>query len=215
MKKNTLKNLIVVLVFMFLIIINTDIYAANFNISLEVDESNQDKNILVLLLKLKDVNFENIISTIEGNLEYNKEVFSKPSIEKLNNWELIYNDENGKFVGFKISDKEIEEEELCKINLKLQDNVKDLNTQIVIKDMKSADGDSLVATEDRTVNVDISKGIITAKEQKNKITDKNMLKYILIVIEIVLVITIITSISYLIQKHRMKKLYEGSRPKNK
>ena len=34
-------------------------------------------------------------------------------------------------------------------------------------------------------------------------------------LELVLVITAVSSITYLIQKNKMKKLYEGSRPKNK
>lgn len=215
MKNKTFKKLIIVLMFTFFIMISTNIYASNFNTTLEIDNNNQDKSRIVLVLKLKDVNFDNIISAIEGNIEYNKEVFSEPIIEKLNDWEIIYNNGNGKFVGFKISDKEIKQEDLFKIELKLKENVKDLNTKIVIKDIKSADGDNLVATEDRIINIDISNGTIIAKEQKDKITDKNILKYLLIVVEVVLVITIITSVSYLIQKHKMKKLYEGSKPKTK
>ena len=215
MRNKTFKKLIIALLFTFFIMITTNIYASNFNTSLEIDNSNRDKNNIVLVLKLKDVNFENIISAIEGNLEYDREVFSEANIEELNNWGLVYNNKNGKFVGFKISDKEIKQEDLFKIELKLKENVKDLNTQISIKNIKSADGDNLVATEDRIIDVDISNGEISAKAQKGKITDKRMLKYLLIVVELVLVITIITSIAYLIQKHKMKELYEGSRPKDK
>lgn len=215
MKNKTFKRIIIALIFTFLIMLSSNIYASNFNTALEIDNSNQDKSKIVLVLKLTDVNFENIISAIEGSIEYNKEVFSEPAIEELNNWGVVYNNKNGKFLGFKISDKEIKQEDMFRIELKLNENVQDTSTQIVIKDIKSADGDNLVATEDRVINVSVSNGEIIAKEQKDKITDKSILKYLLIAIIIILIVTIFTSVSFLIQKYKMKKLYEGSRPKSK
>ena len=104
---------------------------------------------------------------------------------------------------------------MFRIELKLNENVQDTSTQIVIKDIKSADGDNLVATEDRVINVSVSNGEIIAKEQKDKITDKSILKYLLIAVILILIVTIFTSVSFLIQKYKMKKLYEGSRPKSK
>lgn len=215
MKNKTFKRIIIALIFTFLIMLSSNIYASNFNTALEIDNSNQDKSKIVLVLKLTDVNFENIISAIEGSIEYNKEVFSEPAIEELNNWGVVYNNKNGKFLGFKISDKEIKQEDMFRIELKLNENVQDTSTQIVIKDIKSADGDNLVATEDRVINVSVSNGEIIAKEQKDKITDKSILKYLLIAVIIILIVTIFTSVSFLIQKYKMKKLYEGSRPKSK
>mgnify|MGYP003303518372 CR=1 FL=1 len=216
MKKITFKKLIITFIFAFLVILNTNVYASNFNTSLEIDSINQEN--IVLLLKLKDVNFENIISTIEGNLEYDKEVFSEASIENLNGWSIVYNNEenaNGKFLGFKISDEQIISEDLCKITLKLKENVKDSNTQIIMRNIKSADGDKLVSTEDKVINISVDNGVILAEKQKDKITEKSMLKYLLLIVELVLVITAVSSITYLIQKNKMKKLYEDSRPKNK
>ena len=182
MKNKTFKRIIIALIFTFLIMLSSNIYASNFNTALEIDNSNQDKSKIVLVLKLTDVNFENIISAIEGSIEYNKEVFSEPAIEELNNWGVVYNNKNGKFLGFKISDKEIKQEDMFRIELKLNENVQDTSTQIVIKDIKSADGDNLVATEDRVINVSVSNGEIIAKEQKDKITDKSILKYLLIAV---------------------------------
>lgn len=215
MKNKTFKRIIIALIFTFLIMLSSNIYASNFNTALEIDNSNQDKSKIVLVLKLTDVNFENIISAIEGSIEYNKEVFSEPAIEELNNWGVVYNNKNGKFLGVKISDKEIKQEDMFRIELKLNENVQDTSTQIVIKDIKSVDGDNLVATEDRVINVSVSNGEIIAKEQKDKITDKSILKYLLIAVIIILIVTIFTSVSFLIQKYKMKKLYEGSRPKSK
>lgn len=216
MKKITFKKLIITFIFVFLVILNTNVYASNFNTSLEIDSINQEN--IVLLLKLKDVNFENTISTIEGNLEYDKEIFSEASIENLNGWSIVYNNEekaNGKFLGFKISNEQIKEEDLCKIILKLKQNIKDSNTQILVKNIKSADGDNLVSTEDKVINISVDNGEVLAEKQKNKITEKGMLKYLLLIVELVLVVTAISSIIYLIQKNRMKKLYEGSKPRNK
>ena len=81
MINKTFKRIIIALIFTFLIMLSSNIYASNFNTALEIDNSNQDKSKIVLVLKLTDVNFENIISAIEGSIEYNKEVFSEPAIE--------------------------------------------------------------------------------------------------------------------------------------
>ncbi|MBQ2916818.1 MAG: hypothetical protein IJE59_01355 [Clostridia bacterium] len=216
MKKITFEKLIITFIFVFLVILNTNVYASNFNTSLEIDSINQEN--IVLLLKLKDVNFENTISTIEGNLEYDKEIFLEASIENLNGWSIVYNNEekaNGKFLGFKISDEQIISEDLCKITLKLKENVKESNTQIIMRNIKSADGDKLVSTEDKVINISVDNGEIIAEKQKDKMTEKSMLKYLLLIVELVLIVTAISSIIYLIQKNRMKKLYEGSRPRNK
>ena len=43
--------------------LSSNIYASNFNTALEIDNSNQDKSKIVLVLKLTEVNFENIISS--------------------------------------------------------------------------------------------------------------------------------------------------------
>lgn len=216
MKNRTFKKLIITLLFMFLLMLTTNIYASNFNTLLEIDRSNKDEKNIVLILRLKDINFNNTLSTIEANLEYDKEVFSKVAIENLNEWSIVYNDDNSKLLGFKISDQEIEQEELCKITLQLREEVKGTDTQISLRNIKSADGDNLVKTEDKTINIEIeNSSIIIAEEQKDKITDKNKLKYLLIVVELVLVITIITSTTYLLQKRKLKKLYGGSKQKNK
>lgn len=218
MKGKTLKKFIIILLFSIIIMITNNIYASNFNTSLEIDSNNQDKNNIVLILKVKDVNFENTISTIEGNLEYNKEIFSEVTIENLNGWSIVYNNEekaNGKFIGFKVSDEEIKQEELCKITLQLKENIKDSNTQISIKNIKSADGDNLVATDDKTINIKIKDSFISdAKEEKVSINDKNILKYVFVLVIIVLVVTIFTSISYLVQKYRLKKLYNKTKYKD-
>lgn len=211
----TFKKLVMVFIFICLLVLSNSVYASNFDISLEVDSTNQENNI-VLLLKLKDVNFENIISTIEANLEYDKEVFSNVTVENLNKWSIVYNDSNAKLIGFKVSNEEIKKEDLCKITLQLKESVKDTNTQIILKNIKSADGDNLVKAEDKTISIDIKDDmIIEAKEQKGKITDKNKLKILLIILELVLVFTIITTISFLRYKRKFEKLFEGSKPRQR
>ena len=84
-----------------------------------------------------------------------------------------------------------------------------------MRNIKSAEGDKLVSTEDKVINISVDNGEIIAEKQKDKMTEKSMLKYLLLIVELVLIVTAISSIIYLIQKNRMKKLYEGSRPRNK
>lgn len=209
------KKSVIVFVFICLLVLSNGIYASNFDVSLEIDNTNQNNNI-VLILKLRNVNFENIISTIEANLEYDKEMFSNVTIENLNEWSIVYNDKNTKLIGFKVSDKKINQEDLCRINLQLKENVKDTDTKIVLKDIKSADGDNLVKTDNKTISIDVENNlVIEAKEQKSKITDKNRLKILLVIVELILIVTIINSATYLIQKRKYKKLYEKSKPRKR
>jgi len=211
MKKKILKSIILVIIFLIALIINKNVYASNFNTSLIIDKNNQDTNRIVLVLKLKDVNFENTISTIEGNIEYDKSIFTDVSLENLNNWSIVYNNEekaNGKFIGFKISEEKIREEEICKITFKINDNVENANTNISVKNIKSADGDNLVATEDRNINIVIGNSeILNVKDKNQKISKKTTLKYVLILVIIALLLTISTSTMYLIQKYKLKKKY--------
>lgn len=217
MKNKIFRKLILAVIFIFFLIINANIYAANFGVSLEIDNINKDEKSITLLLKIKDVNFENPLSTIEGNLDYDREIFSETKIENLNGWSIVYNNEEkakGKFIGFKVSNEEIKQEDLCKITLKLKENLEDSSTKISINNVKSADGDNLVSTENKSINVDISdSAITTAQEEKNKITDKNILKYLLIIVELFLVLTVITSTAYLIQNHKIRKMYSKKNQK--
>lgn len=211
MKSKFLKTSIICIIFLSLLIINSNIYASNFNTALIEDKTNQDPTSIVLILKVKDINFDNNISTIEGNIEYDKNIFSGVNLENLNEWSIAFNKEenaNGKFIGFKISEQEIKEEELFKITFKLRDDVKNSNTNISIKNIKSADGDNLVATEDRAIGIEIKDGsIVNTKTDNLKLDRKTSLKYILVLVIIMLVLTISTSSTYLIQKYKLKKKY--------
>lgn len=206
-----MKKRILIIFFTFILFctICNNVFASNFNTEIVIDS--KTSNELVLVLKVADVNFNNTMSTIEGNIEYDKNIFEKVTIENLNGWSIVYNSEekaNGKFIGFKVSNEKIKQEELCKITLKLKENVKNSNTQISIKNTKSADGDNLVATQDKTINVDIANSSITnTKEEKDLVSNKSVLKYVLILVIIVLLLTIVTSSSYLVLKYKLNKKY--------
>lgn len=205
------KKLILILIFILISIISTNVLASNFNTELEIN--NKTNNEIIIVFKATDINFENTMSTIEGNIEYDKNVFEEINIENLNEWNIVYNNgnnANGKFIGFKINNEKIKQEELFKISLKLKQNIQDIKTQIKVKNIKSADGDNLVSAQDKTLNINIKNSNITeTKEEKNtQVTNKNILKVILMLIIIILVLTIITSIVYLTKKYKAKKEYK-------
>lgn len=215
MKSKTLKSLVIVLIFILCFSISSIVLASSFNAEIEIDKDNQNSNEIVLVLKIKDINFEENISTIEGNLEFDKSVFEEIKIENLNDWSIVYNDQenaNGKFLGFKISDEKIKQEDLCKITLRLSEKIEASNTQISLKNVKSADGDKLVNAEDKTINVDFENNSVKdIKVEKDSINKKGLLKYVLILVIIVLITTICTSTSYLIQKYKLKNKYNSKK----
>ena len=211
MKNNVIKTILILLVFLMILMICQEVYASNFNIDFKVDESNQDKNTVVVILSLKDVNFNNILSTIEGNVEYDRSVFTDVKLENLNGWGIVLNTEenaDGKLVGFKIGNEEIKQEDLCKITFVINENIENANTKISLKNIKSADGDNLVATDDKTVDIQIGNGeTLSVKTENTKLNRKTILKYVLILVIIVLLLTVSTSSMYLIQKYKLKKKY--------
>lgn len=219
MKNTVLKKILILLIFLTILAISTQIYASNFNVDLKVDNTNKNKNTIILVMSLKNVNFENIISTIEGNLEYDREIFSSAKIESLNGWAIVLNNEensNGKIIGFKIGTEEIKQEELCKITLEMNNNVENANTKITLKNIKAADGDNLVATDDKTIDIQIGNGeAVSAKTENKKPDKKTTVKYIFILLIIILLLTISTSVTFLIQKYRLKKQYNQITKKNK
>ena len=116
---------------------------------------------ITITFKVSDINMGNEgINTIEGILDYDKNIFEEvnsSAIENLNGWSMTYNDENtnmnGKFLAVKFNGEK-NDTDIFKIKLKIKSSIDELTeTQIKFKGITSNDGVELVNIGDKIVTV--------------------------------------------------------------
>lgn len=119
---------------------------------------------IVITLQVKEINMgENGINTVEGTLEYDKEIFEEvksSSIQNLGSWNTTYNDEegssNGKFLAMNLSNVK-EDSNVFSVKLKIKSDVKETKETIVkFKGITSNDGTDLVNVGDKTVKIKVA-----------------------------------------------------------
>lgn len=122
------------------------------------------------------------INTIEGNLQYDKDIFEEVksnSIQAQSNWTTTYNDEsstlNGKFLAVNLSEGVKENTNIFSVKFKVKKNITESKTtQINFKDITSNDGADLVSVGTKSVNITINVSEEIKEESKNEI--KNEIK---------------------------------------
>lgn len=120
---------------------------------------------VTITVGVSDINVgENGINTVEGKIEYNKNIFEEvksSSIQSLNNWSTTYNDEssslNGKFLSVNLSAGIKENTQLFKITFKVKQEVSNTtDAQIDFKNVASNDGTNIVNTSTKSVKLKIN-----------------------------------------------------------
>lgn len=175
---NILKKAIkIILLEIFVIIIGTITQAVSEN-TFTAKVIPENKNIkpgeeITLTLSVSDINMgEDGINTLEGTIEYDKELFEEiksDSIKSLNNWTTTFNDErsmlNGKFLSVNLTGGVKEDSNIFTITMKVKDTIdKTTSTKINFKDLTSNDGTDLVNAGTKTINVTIE---VEKEEEKN------------------------------------------------
>lgn len=141
---------------------------------------------ITITLSISDINMgEKGINTIEGKIEYNKDIFEEiknNSVQSLNNWTTTYNDEssnlNGKFLSANLGSGIKENTQVFKVTLKAKEGIKNTtDTQINFKNITSNDETNLVSAGTKSVNVKInstSENKPTTEEPKKENTTKEI-----------------------------------------
>lgn len=192
------KKIIVAIIMTIIILISTGVNAANESrftakITSSKEEIKQGDEITVTM-SVSDIEMgENGINTIEGTIDYDRNVFEEvksKDVEGLNNWNITYNDEygerNGKFLSINLSQGIKEYTEVFRVTLRAKADISRVSeTTINFKDITSNDGTNLVNVGDKNIKIKISSDGTNQIENESEEKSKN---------EVVKIVTIATSV---------------------
>ena len=102
-------------------------------------------------------NIEKGVVILSGQLEYDKNVLEKVSMEEQNGWDISFNDDNLKFVADnKKNDYVTEEGDIFKIKFRAKDTITDsTKTTITVKNMEVSNAITEIQSEDAQVEIDV------------------------------------------------------------
>ena len=193
------KNVLFVLIILLILGICTNVYA--FDLFLNIDSENLSENTFNTTLQVLDLekNSEGI-NAISGKIIYDENVFENVSLSGINNWSVIYNDEEGnenrgKFVLITTSGNITETTDVAKILFKLKPDINNAKTQIKIEQIESSYQSKKIQTSDKEINIEINNNIV--KIVKNNTNDnikkenKNYFIYVLIATVIIALLVMV------------------------
>lgn len=168
--KDKIKNLIILGIMALIISVFTiTVNAANtgtFNLTTTASKTElKPGEEVTITVGISDINVgENGINTVEGKIEYNKNIFEEvksSSIQSLNNWSTTYNDEssnlNGKFLSVNLSAGIKENTQLFKITFKVKQGIeKTTDTQIDFKNIASNDGTNIINSGTKSIKLKVN-----------------------------------------------------------
>lgn len=134
-------------------------------------------------VSVKDLNMgEKGINTLEGTLSYDKDLFEdvkSSDIKSVNNWSTTFNDEssalNGKFLAATLTQGLKDDSKIFTITFKSKKDIEETtSTKIEFKDLTSNDGNNLVnsGTKSVDVKIEVEKKVTPPVDDGNK-TDGN------------------------------------------
>lgn len=138
------------------------IYAASFTFNASAkDSSVKPGGTVELTIGVSNIDISGGISTLEGILEYDHDVFEdvmQSDIQLQNGWSTTYNDENsesnGKFFSMYMGSTSANQD-VFKVTMKVKTGIEPQSTNIIIKDITTNDGVELVASPDKTIPITI------------------------------------------------------------
>lgn len=100
---------------------------------------------------------ENGVVVVSGQLDYDKNVLEKVSLEEQNGWDVSFNEDNLKFVADNKENAYVTEEgDLFKIKFRVKDTITDsTKTVVAVKNMEVSNAIIEIKSEDAQVEVDI------------------------------------------------------------
>ena len=134
--------------------------ASSFDVEVNpIDLTAKEGESIEVKVDLKDIDMKDEgINTLEGYIDFDEGVIENIDVETKNDWQIEYNKDSnsdlyGKFLMVKDVDGIKENEDILTLKIKIKDKVKKENTKVVLKDLTSNDGDSLVNIGNKEVNI--------------------------------------------------------------
>ena len=162
--KKVLINLLIVIVAIIVMSTNMAVQAVGFKLNATSNATTvKPGDEITITLAVSDVDLgENGMNTLEGTLDYNRDIFEEvksSDIATQNGWIVTYNDEatglNGKFLATKTGEGVKENQTLATIKLKVKENVSNQTTSVTIKDIATNDGTNLVEETNKQITIKI------------------------------------------------------------
>lgn len=99
------------------------------------------------------------INVVEMWFEYDKDVFENVEFVEENSWRVEYNEQTGKILFVKMVAGVNEKENIGKIKLKSRNDLKNLDTEVKLKEITSNDGYELLDEGDRIIKFRIEEEV--------------------------------------------------------
>lgn len=142
--------------------LTSNIYASSFTFNASAkDNSVKPGETVELTIGVSSIDISGGISTLEGILEYSHDIFEdvmQNDITPLNGWSTTYNDENsdsnGKFFSMYMGSTSATQD-IFKVKLKVKTNIEPQSTNIIIKNISTNDGETLITNPNKTIPITI------------------------------------------------------------
>ena len=123
-------------------------------------------------MSISEIEVKEGINVVEANLEYDENVFESVTCNDANEWKTTFHakagEGKGKFVIVKLVEGVTKEETIGQIQLKLKDNVDEVETEIRINEITSNDGQTLIREGNRVVKIKITKEVSKEPQEQDK-----------------------------------------------
>ena len=176
--KKMCKILMIILATIF---ISTNIYASSFDVIADPESIISKENAIIEInISFKDIDMnEEGINTVEGFIKYDKNIIASLELIEENNWKTKYNDDEqselyGKFLSIKEVNGIKENETFLKLKIKLKDKITKEKGYILLDEITSNDGESLINIGKKEVEINIEK--IDKEENQNKDDEEEIKK---------------------------------------
>ena len=165
MKKYKVKFIIILIITMILMVISSNFSNAySFKFEAIADKSSiAQGDTVTITFSVNDIDAgEYGINTLDAMFHYDKNVFEKvetKSFKSINNWTINYNDDyredEGKILGLIMVAGVKENQDICKVTLKVKNNTNINETKIIIKDIETNNGKDVISEVNKEINFKI------------------------------------------------------------
>lgn len=171
--KQIRKTLVLILMAVMLWGSSSNVQASSFKFN-AIAEKEEVKvgSVVKVDMEVSNIEVKDGINVIEADLQYDETIFESVTFQNSDEWASIYHSEEGQKKGKFLFTKAVEgvkqEEKIGEIQLKLKDNLKEMETEIKINKITSNDGTQLIDEGNRTVKIKI-----VDQEKDSEQDDKN------------------------------------------
>jgi len=160
----------------FILIISSCIVsnaAEDFKVNLTSDYGTVDVDSnITMSLELESIKKGNSLVILDGELEYDTDIFELVEFKGIGIWDIEYTTENNRFSAIPTEAEEFTNGEIGKIVLKVKKRPESGETQVVVKELKTMIGEEESTHSDLLYSISINeKIVIKTQEESDKVNN--------------------------------------------